>query len=86
MQILADEPANLYLASEGVITYHNGLNWSSFLFFVGTHDLRCLIYIFFIFFGWDYYFILAGRNLGVLWVKEARWVILRKEGRRDLGG
>lgn len=50
MQILADEPANLHLASEGVITYHNGLNWSSFLFFVGTHRPSLFnLYIFYLF-------------------------------------
>lgn len=50
MQILADEPANLHLASEGVITYHNGLNWSSFLFFVGTHQPSLFnLYIFYLF-------------------------------------
>lgn len=50
MQILADEPANLYLASEGVITYHDGLIWSSFLFFVGTHRPSLFnLYIFYLF-------------------------------------
>ena len=86
MQILADQPANLYLPSKGVITYHNGLDWRSLLIFVGTHGPSLFnLYILSFSVGITILYT-PGRTIEVLLVTKGRWAVWRMEGKSEISG